>query len=127
MISYKEVVDIHQILIDEFGGANGIRDKELLSSALARSFQTFDGKELYPTTIEKAASLIESILINHPFIDGNKRTGYVLMRLILLSNNFDIIATQEEKYTFVIDIASGKSKFDSIVSWLSTHTVNKSS
>lgn len=126
MISYKEVVDIHQILIDEFGGANGIRDKELLSSALARSFQTFDGKELYPTTIEKAASLIESILINHPFIDGNKRTGYVLMRLILLSNNFDIIATQEEKYTFVIDIASGKSKFDSIVSWLSTHTVNKS-
>ncbi|MBY0481048.1 MAG: type II toxin-antitoxin system death-on-curing family toxin [Chitinophagaceae bacterium] len=125
MISYKEVVDIHQILIDEFGGANGIRDKELLSSALARCLQTFDGKELYPTTIEKAASLIESILINHPFVDGNKRTGYVLMRLILLTNNFDIIATQEEKYNFVIDIASGKSKFDSIVSWLATHTVKK--
>lgn len=74
MISYKEVVDIHRILIDEFGGAKGIRDKEFLSSALARSLQTFDGKELYPTTIEKAASLIESILINHPFVDGNKRT-----------------------------------------------------
>jgi death-on-curing protein len=126
MISYKEVVDIHQILIDEFDGANGIRDKELLSSALARSLQTFDGKELYPTPIEKAASLIESILINHPFIDGNKRTGYVLMRLILLSNNFDIIATQEEKYTFVIEIASGKSKFDSIVNWLTSHTIKKS-
>jgi death-on-curing protein len=126
MISYKEVVDIHQIVIDEFGGANGIRDKEILSSALARSLQTFDGKELYPTTIEKAASLIESILINHPFVDGNKRTGYVLMRLVLLTNNFDIIANQQEKYTFVIDIASGKSKFDSIVSWLTTHNVKKS-
>ncbi|MEI8073206.1 MAG: type II toxin-antitoxin system death-on-curing family toxin [Bacteroidota bacterium] len=125
MISYKEVVDIHQLLIDEFGGANGIRDKELLSSALARSLQTFDGKELYPTAIEKAACLIESILINHPFIDGNKRTGYVIMRLILLTNNLDIIASQEEKYTFVIDIASGNSKFDSIVSWLTVHTFKK--
>lgn len=55
------------------------------------------------------------------------RTGYVLMRLILLTNNLDIIASQEEKYTFVMDIASGNSKFDSIVSWLTVHTFKKSS
>jgi len=125
MISLKEVEEIHQILIVEFGGANGIRDIGLLNSALNRPLQTFDNKELYPTPIEKAASLIESILINHPFIDGNKRTGYVLMRLTLLSHNYDIIATQDEKYSFVIDIASGKLKFDTIVSWLSLHTFKR--
>ena len=125
MISLKEVEEIHQILIVEFGGANGIRDIGLLNSALNRPLQTFDNKELYPTPIEKAASLIESILINHPFIDGNKRTGYVLMRLTLLSHNYEIIATQDEKYSFVIDIASGKLKFDTIVSWLSLHTFKR--
>lgn len=125
MISLTEVKEIHQILIVEFGGANGIRDVGLLNSALKRPLQTFDNKELYPSPIEKAASLIESILINHPFIDGNKRTGYVLMRLTLLKYNYDINATKEEKYSFVIDIASGKLKFDTIVSWLSLHTTKK--
>ncbi len=126
MISFKEVEEIHQILIAQFGGSNGVRDAKLLSSALARPFQTFDSKELYLTPIEKAASLIESILINHPFVDGNKRTGYVLMRLLLLSNNLDINATEDEKYTFVIKIASGQSKFDEIVSWLVLHTIRNS-
>ena len=126
MISLHEVEKIHQILISEFGGANGIRDKESLNSALSRPFQTFDGKHLYPTPLDKAASLIESILINHPFVDGNKRTGYVLMRLLLLQNNLDIAASQEEKYSFVINIASGQSKFDAIVTWLASHTVKTS-
>ena len=126
MISLQEVEKIHQILISEFGGANGIRDKDFLDSALARPFQTFDGKELYPTPLDKAASLIESILINHPFVDGNKRTGYVLMRLLLLQNKLDIVASQEEKYSFVMDIASGYSNFEKIVKWLANHTVKTS-
>nr|WP_264901225.1 type II toxin-antitoxin system death-on-curing family toxin [Sediminibacterium sp. TEGAF015] len=111
------------MLISEFGGANGIRDKDFLNSALARPFQTFDGKELCPTPLDKAASLIESILINHPFVDGNKRTGYVLMRLLLLQNKLDIVASQEEKYSFVMDIASGYSNFETIVKWLANHKV----
>lgn len=123
MISLNEAEYIHQILIAEFGGSQGVRDKESLSSALARPFQTFDGKELYPTPIDKAASLIESILINHPFVDGNKRTGYVLMRLLLLKNGLDINATQENKYLFVINIATGQSNFDSIVAWLALNTI----
>jgi death-on-curing protein len=59
-------------------------------------------------------------------VDGNKRTGYVLMRLLLLQNNLDIAASQEEKYSFVINIASGQSKFDAIVNWLASHTVKTS-
>lgn len=105
MISVKEVERLHRI--HKFGGVYGIRDKVALESAIARPFQTFDGKELYPSVIQKAASLIKSILINHPFIDGNKRSGYTLLRLFLIRNKIDINASQDNKYEFVIDIASG--------------------
>ncbi|MFC0776377.1 type II toxin-antitoxin system death-on-curing family toxin [Terrimonas alba] len=87
-----------------------------------RPFQTFDGNELYPSILEKAGSLIESILINHPFVDGNKRTGYTLLRLFLIQNGRDITASQDDKYEFVINIASGSLKYDSIVAWLISNT-----
>ena len=122
MIPLSQAERVHKILIDQFGGSHGIRDHGTLSSALSRPYQTFDGKELYPVAIQKAAALIESILINHPFVDGNKRTGYVLMRLLLIEHGFDIAATQDEKYQFVIRIASGKSNFNDIVYWLEHHT-----
>ena len=126
MISIKEVEEIHKTLIETFGGSHGIRDLSTLDSALARPFQTFDGKELHPTTVDKAACLIESILINHPFIDGNKRTGYVLMRIFLINDGLDIQANQQEKYEFIIDIASGKTRLDKIVSWLNKHVIKNS-
>ena len=122
MIPIKEVEQLHRILIDKFGGAHGIRDNSALESALARPFQTFDKKELYPSVTEKAAALMESILINHPFIDGNKRTGYTLLRLFLLQNRIDITASQANKYEFVIDIASGTLNYEGIVSWLTLNT-----
>lgn len=83
MIDIKEIIHIQEILIDKFGGVKGVRDLNLLESAISRPFQTFDNTDLYKSPIEKAAAIIESILINHPFIDGNKRIGYVLMRLML--------------------------------------------
>ena len=108
MISIKEVEIIHNILIDKFGGSKGIRDIGLLESALARPFATFDDNDLYPNPTEKASAILESIVINHPFIDGNKRTAYTLMRLILLENGLDIIASQESKYDLVISASTGK-------------------
>ncbi len=125
MILVAEVEQLHKLLIDNFGGSHGIRDRQALDSALSRPFQTFDGNDLYPSAIEKAASLVESILINHPFIDGNKRTGYALLRLYLLYNDLDIIASPDNKYEFVINIASGTLKYDGIVSWLSSNTTEK--
>jgi len=122
MIPPKEVEFLHQILIDKFGGTRGIRDKGALESALARPFQTFEGQDLYPTVLDKASSLIESILINHPFLDGNKRLGYALLRLYLLKNNLDILASQDNKYEFVIGIASGVLKHPEILSWLKANT-----
>jgi len=118
MISEKEVLEIHAILIERFGGSNGVRDKELLDSALNRPFQTFDGKELYPTPVDKAAAILESIVKNHPFTDGNKRTGYVLARLLLMNDQLDIHAEQGQKYQFVISISTGELSYDQIREWL---------
>jgi len=118
MISIQETVYIHSLLIKTFGGSEGVRDFHALESALNRPFQSFDNVELYPSIIEKAASLLESILTNHPFIDGNKRTGYVLMRLFLKKNGMDIIADEARKYEFMIDVASGIKRFEEIVIWL---------
>ena len=122
MISREETEKLHTLLIDNFGGSHGIRDSSSLESALSRPFQTFDNKELYSTPIDKAAALIESILNNHPFVDGNKRTGYTLLRLFLLQNNLDIYASMDERYQFVISIASGEKRFEEIVSWLEKYT-----
>jgi death-on-curing protein len=118
MISENEVLEIHSILIERFGGSSRIRDKELLNSALNRPYQTFDNKELYPTPIDKAAAIIESIVKNHPFTDGNKRTGYVLARLLLMKEKRDIIANQDQKYQFVIAISRGELNFEQIRKWL---------
>jgi death on curing protein len=122
MISFSEVQQLHQILIDRFGGSHGIRDRASLESALARPFQTFDNVELYPSALEKAASLVESILINHPFIDGNKRTGYTLLRLFLINNGYDITASEAYKYEFIIDVAAGTLKYEGVLKWLESNT-----
>ena len=118
MISIIETEIIHNILIDKFGGSKGIRDLGLLESALARPYSTFDNIDLYPSPVEKAAAILESILINHPFVDGNKRTAYTLMRLILLENGLDIIASQEEKYNLVIAASTGKYRYTDIKKWI---------
>jgi death on curing protein len=118
MITVEEAVRIHRILIDRFGGTNGIRDRNLLESALSRPFQTFDKKDLYSSPVDKAAALIESIVLNHPFLDGNKRFGYVAMRLILIESGLDIDALEEDKYLFVIGIAKGEFKFNEICNWI---------
>jgi death-on-curing protein len=124
MISLSQAGYIHDILIKTFGGSNGIRNVDLLQSALQRPYSTFEGKDLYNSPIKKAAALIESILNNHPFIDGNKRTGYVLMRLLLLEHGLDIEASQKDKYLFVIKLASGKINYNDAVFWLNNHIVN---
>lgn len=123
MIHLDSVLQIHEEAIKKYGGINGIRDQNSLESAINRPFQTFDSEDLYPTPEEKACAILESIVKNHPFLDGNKRTGYILMRLILLQNGLDIKASQEEKYTFVIQLASGVSTYESCLTWIKSHLV----
>ena len=124
MISLKEVLSIHNILIDRFGGLKGVRDLNALESEINRPLQTFDGKELYPTIIEKVSALIESIIKNHPFIDGNKRLGFTLCRLILLNNEMDLKADENEKYIFIIQIAENKLEHKQIADWIINHVID---
>jgi len=121
MLDFNEVLEVHERLITEFGGFLGVRDKTLLSSSLARPFQTFDSNELYLTIEEKASAILESIIGNHPFIDGNKRTGYALFRLLLLSENKQIKANLNKTYEFVISVAEGNMNYDQILSWTRMH------
>lgn len=126
MFEIEIVKQIHNEIIKETGGFYGLRDENLLTSSLKTPFQSFQGKDLYPTTEEKAAKLLELIIENHPFLDGNKRTAYVLFRLFLEENNLIIKASEEEKYKFIMSIASGKLKFEEILNWIKIHTEKKS-
>ncbi|WP_448518432.1 type II toxin-antitoxin system death-on-curing family toxin [Rhodoflexus sp.] len=125
MIDYQELIEIHQLLIREFGGLQGVRDENGLKSAIERPFSGFGNTEFYPSPEEKAGAILESIVKNHPFIDGNKRTGYVLMRLLLMNAGKDIAATQDEKYEFVIAVAAGKLDFQQIVTWIKQRVTSR--
>jgi len=122
MISKEEVLIIHNEVVSTHGGASGIREINGLESAISRPFQLFEGVELYTSVFEKAAAIGESIIMNHPFIDGNKRTGYVLMETVLRMEGLKISAPDDSLYDFVIKITTGEIRFDQIVDWLKQNT-----
>ncbi len=78
-----EVLELHRKILEQSGGSSGIRDMGLLESAIAQPRMTFGGQDLYPNLLEKATTLGFSIIINHPFVDGNKRTGHAAMETFL--------------------------------------------
>lgn len=122
MISNEEVLIIHNEVVAIHGGANGIRDIDGLESAISRPFQSFERAELYSSVFEKAAAIGESIIMNHPFIDGNKRTGYVLMEIILRMEGLRINTSDDSLYSFIIKITTGEIRFEQIVEWLKQNT-----
>jgi death-on-curing protein len=118
MITKSMIIQLHELSINKYGGSKGIRDIGLMESAIARPYQTFGGLDLYPSVFEKAAALAESIIINHPFVDGNKRTGYLAMLAILENEHTFLNASNDELYNLVIEISTGQIRFDQIVVWL---------
>jgi death on curing protein len=118
MINIELVKYFHSILIDEFGGSNGIRDLNALKAAIQRPYSTFDGKDLYPSIYDKSAALVESLVKNHAFIDGNKRIGYVMLRFFLMESGYDLSASQTDKYNFIVEISKGNLDFEGIKEWI---------
>ena len=118
---YEQVVKIHSSLIAKTGGMDGIRDAQLLDSALKTPFQTFGGNNLYPDILDKASQLCYSLIENHPFVDGNKRIGVHLMLLFLKLNNIEVNYSQQELIDFGLDIASGKMSKNDIKGWIIEH------
>lgn len=120
-LAAEQVLFIHARIIDETGGAHGVRDIGLLQSAVARPRATFDGNELYPDIFLKAAAIMESLARNHPFLDGNKRTAISATGVFLAINGLRLEATQKELVRFSLDMAVGKLSNAAVVEWLKKH------
>ena len=125
MISIEQILQLHCASLRDYGGGDGIRDVGGLESAIARPHATFGGEDLYPTAFEKAAAIGESIILNHPFVDANKRTGFLAMYAILDIGGYSLRVQKEELFHFVVAIASGQKTFEEIVAWLTQNTVQK--
>ena len=120
-LTKEQVVSIHSSLIKASGGTDGVRDDGLLESALESPFQTFDGHDLYPSIIQKAARIGYSLVSNHPFIDGNKRIGIHIMLVFLAINGIDISCTQEDLIKIGLSLADDTMTFEELSVWLSYH------
>ena len=116
--SKDKVLLLHQLLTQETGGAAGVRDFNLLDSALESAFQTFDGKDLYPTKQEKAARLGFSLVSNHAFVDGNKRIGMYVMITFLGANGISLNAPNDEVARVGLALASGGMNYEELLKWV---------
>lgn len=112
---------LYKLIVEETGGSFGIRDENLLNSALNGIFQTFDGKELYPTKEEKGAMLGYSLISNHAFLDGNKRIGIYVMLTFLEVNGIRIECTDNELIDLGLGIAAGEINYEEILDWILNH------
>ncbi len=124
-LTLNDVLELYRRIIQQSGGSLGIRDLGALESAVAQPRMTFGNQELYPTIIEKAAALAFSLIQNHPFVDGNKRTGHGAMETFLVLNGFEINATLDEQEQVVLQVASGKLGRGQLIAWLRGHIVEK--
>jgi len=121
-LTVNEVLLLHARLIQRTGGSRGIRDMGLLESALARPQATFEGVDLYSDLWTKAASLMHSLVQNHPFIDGNKRTALVATGLFVELNGFELTASNDEALHFTRQATTGKIGLEDMAIWLRTHS-----
>lgn len=120
-LTLVEVLNLHRQIIQQSGGALGVRDLGALESALAQPRMTFGGEDLYPTLVDKAAAVAFSIVMNHPFVDGNKRTGHAAMETFLVLNGMEISASVDEQEQVILALASGNSGREPFVEWLKQH------
>ncbi len=117
-----QILFLHSRLIAETGGSAGVRDVALLESAVARPQATYGGEELYPDIFAKAAALMQSLVNNHPFVDGNKRVGIAATALFLQRNGHRLVASNQEVEEFTLAVARGERSFDDIAAWFATWT-----
>jgi death-on-curing protein len=117
-LTLNDVLAIHDNMISLYGGSFGTRDLGLIESAIARPKATFGGEDLYPTILEKAAAFFHSLLFNHAFFDGNKRTAIASCVFFLESNRYVMTATQSELSNFPVRVENEHLSIEQIASWL---------
>lgn len=120
-LTKKQILTLHSQLLEAYGGSEGIRDGNLLESALESPFQSFDGKELYPSIQAKAARLCYGLVKNHAMVDGNKRIGAHAMLVFMEINGYDLEYSQKELVDLILSVAAGKKDDADILHWLIEH------
>ncbi|RUS92491.1 death-on-curing protein [Dulcicalothrix desertica PCC 7102] len=120
-LSLLEVFSLHRLIINQSGGASGVRDLGALESAIAQPRMTFGGEDLYPTIVDKAAALGFSLVMNHCFLDGNKRIGHAAMETFLVLNGLEIDASVDEQERVILQLASSEMEREDFVEWLKQH------
>jgi death-on-curing protein len=123
-ITKEDILELHTHIITQTGGIQGIRDAGALESAIAQPQITFDGQDLYPTLIEKAAALGFSLINNHPFLDGNKRVGHAAMEVFLVLNGYEIDASTDEQEEIILGVAAGNISKTVFIEWLRSHIIS---
>lgn len=122
--SREKVLLLHQLITQETGGSNGIRDINLLDSALESVYATFDGIELYKSKEEKGARLGFTLISNHAFVDGNKRIGMYVMLTFFAVNGIEIECTNDEVVEVGLGVASGNMNYEELLEWVIEHRNN---
>lgn len=120
-LSKEQILILHSHLIKETGGSDGVRDNNLLESAIETPFQSFGGIELYPSIQEKAVRLGYGLIKNHCMDDGNKRIGAHAMLVLLALNGIELSYTQKELYVVILDVAAGKQEYEDLLDWVRGH------
>lgn len=121
LLSKEQILKIHTDLIQATGGSEGIRDEGMLDLALKNPFQTFGGKELYPSIQAKAARLCFGLVKNHAMVDGNKRLGAHVMLVFLALNGYELSYGQKELIDIILALASGYIGEKEILQWIIEH------
>lgn len=122
-LTEQQVLSVHETMLRTTGGSGGVRDIGLLRSALNAPFQAFGGEEVYPSLLSKAAAICRSVILNHPFVDGNKRTGINIMLIFLDKNGIELDYTQEELIDLGLGVAAGNLDVNAILKWLLVHCI----
>ena len=124
-LTVQDIHELHTQLENVFVLSSGVRDENLLASAVNTPFQTFMGNNLYPSIYDKAAQLCYGIANNHPFTDGNKRTALHSMYVYLIINGFDITASQQDVENLIINVAAGNITNTELAYWLNTKEITR--
>jgi len=121
-LTAEQVLFIHFRLISETGGSHGIRDLNMLEAAISRPKASFDDQDLYPDIFLKAAALTDSLINNHPFLDGNKRTGITSAGLFLKINGWKLVVSMKTLEKITLDTAMGKKGVEDLAKWFQEHS-----
>lgn len=120
-LTLGEVLELHRRIVKQSGGAEGVRELGGIQSALSQPQMTFGGQELYPTIESKATAICFSLVMNHPFVDGNKRIGHAAMETFLVLNGFELLADVDETERVILRLAAGQLTRDGLLDWVSSH------